>query len=311
MRCSPGWLLLVGVLSACQSAPLGTLVGPPPVASSARQLTFSPSNDFSPVWSPDGRSILYVSDQTGTWNVWEISVQGTAPHALTFDQFQYSSPSFTPDGLGIVVASDRGSPTPKWTDLWLLDRQGTVERRLISQTISEKEFLPAVSHDGRLLAYLNLPMNSPPQYRLMVSALPGGIPRMVTDNRVIFAPLRFSPDNHQILFTSDRMGNADVWVMDLDGGGAHALTTSPSVDTTGDWSPDGSTIVFVSNQSGTDELWLMDAHGQNRRQLTRDGSLASSPSFSPDGAWVVYVSTKTGNQDLWIIPSGLPTRNPA
>jgi len=308
IRRFPCWLLFAGVLGACQPAPYGTLVGPPTVASVARQLTFSPANDFSPVWNPDGRSILYVSDQTGTWNLWEVSIQGTAPRALTFDRFQYSSPVFTPDGLGIVVASDRGSPTPKWTDLWLLDRQGTVERPLISQTINEKEFLPAVSRDGHLLAYLNLPMNSPPQYRLMVTALPGGIPRLVTDNRVVFAPIRFSPDNRQILFTSDRLGNADVWVMDVDGGGAHALTASPSMETTGDWSPDGSTIVFVSNQSGTDELWLMDAHGQNRRQLTRAGAIASSPAFSPDGAWVVYTSNRTGTQDLWVIPSGIPTR---
>ncbi len=311
MRTALVGLLLLS-MAACQPVAPGSLVLSTPQAAVARQLTFSPDNDFSPAWSPDGRSIVYVSDQTGAWNLWTVDPQGQAPRALTFDRFQYSNPSFTPDGASIVVASDRGSPIRAWLDLWQLSRDGTPERRLLSETPDVKEFVPAISPDGRLLAYLDLPMNRPPQYRLVVVELPGGISRVVTEDHVLFSPVRFSPDGRQLLFTSDRLGTSDVWVTGVDGSGARALTMSPAAETLGDWSRDGSTIAFVSNQSGHDELWLMDIQGQDRRQLTNDSDTVSLPAFSPDGGWIVYTSTKSHNQDLWIIPSGIKptTSNP-
>ena len=305
MRTALVGLLLVGITVGCRPIAPGSLVLSPPQAAVARQLTFSPGNDFSPAWSPDGRSIVYVSDQTGAWNLWTVDPQGQAPRALTFDRFQYTSPSVTPDGASIVVASDRGSPLRAWLDLWLLSRDGTPERRLLSETPDVKEFVPVISPDGRLLAYLDLPMTRAPQYRLMVVELPGGIPRVVTEDRVLFSPVRFSPDGRQLLFTSDRLGTADVWVTGVDGSGARALTMSHAAETSGDWSRDGSTIALVSNQSGHDELWLMDAQGQDRRQLTNDSDTASLPAFSPDDAWIVYTSTRSRNQDLWLIPSGI------
>jgi len=298
-------LLLVGFAAGCRAHVPGSLVLSPPQATVARQLTFSPSNDFSPAWSPDGRSIIYISDQTGAWNVWTVDPEGQAPRALTFDRFQYSSPSFTPDGASIVVASDRGSPLRAWLDVWLLARDGAPERRLFSETPTVKEFVPVISPDGRRLAYLDLPMNRAPQYRLVVVELPGGIPRVVTEDRVLFSPIRFSPDGRQVLFTSDRLGTADVWVTAVDGSGARALTMNPAAETAGDWSRDGSMVVFVSDQSGHDELWLMDTQGQDRRQITHDGNTASLPAFSPDGALIVYTSTRSRNEDLWLIPSGI------
>ncbi len=306
MRASLIGLLTAAVLSGCQLGPPGSVVGPAPGAVIPRQITFSPANDFAPAWSPDGRSIAYISDQTGWWNLWIVDSEGRSPRALTVGNFQYSSPVFTPDGTSIAVASDRGSATRLWTDLWLIDPAGTQERRLVSQTPAIKEFMPAISPNGRLLAYLDLPMPRAPQYRLVLVELPGGIPRVLTEDRVLFAPIRFSPDGTRILFTSDRGGTSDVWVIGIAGSGARALTMSPSAETAGDWSPDGSTIVFVSNQTGSDELWLMDAQGQNRRQLTYDGATAAMPAFSPDGLWFAYTSARLPNQDLWIISAGRP-----
>lgn len=299
---------LESALTACHSPG----VGPGPLLASSvaasRQLTFNPGDDFAPAWTKDGRSVVFVSDQNGGWNLWIVDLLSPTPRALTFGQFQYTNPTITPDGRSIAVASDRGSATRAWPDLWLLALDGSQEQRLISETPSIKEFVPVISPDGRWLAYLDLPMNRPPQYRLVVMELPAGLPRVLTEDQVVFSPIRFSPDNRFILYTSATLGSADVWTIGVNGAGARALTMRPSDDSAGDYSPDGSTIAFVSNQSGNHELWLMDATGRQARQLTFDAATASLPVFSPDGTQIAYTSTKSGNQDIWLIASGLPAR---
>jgi TolB protein len=270
----------------------------------SRQITFTPYDDFAPTWTRDGRSLVYVSDQQGGWNLWSLDLSAPTPRALTAGRFQYTNPYVTADGRWIAVSSDSGSATPLWPDLWLLSPDGAQQQRLISITPSIKEFFPTISSDGRWLAYVDVPMNRSPQYRLMLVELPAGLSRVLTEDHVVFSPIRFSPDGRSILYTADTLGSADVWTIGVDGAGARALTARPGNDIVGDYSPSGANIVFVSNQSGADELWMMDAKGLGARQLTRDLATASMPAFSPDGAHIAYTSTKSGNQDIWIIASG-------
>ncbi len=299
--------LLLVALTACQSVGSGPTL-PFGAGGPSRQITFTPYDDFAPAWTTDGRSLIYISDQQGGWNLWTIDLAAATPRALTAGPFQYSNPFVTTDGRWIAVASDRGSATRAWTDLWLLSPDGTQEQRLVSESPMIKEFVPTISPDGRWLAYLDLPMNRSPQYRLILVELPGGLPRVLTEDHVVFSPIRFSPDNRSILYTADTLGSADVWTIGVDGAGARALTARPGNDIAGDYSPPGTSIVFVSNQSGADELWMMDAQGLGARQLTYDRATASLPAFSPDGAHIAYTSTKAGNQDLWMIASGIDRR---
>jgi Tol biopolymer transport system component len=303
------WLALVGGLAACRTGggPAAISTFAPGVAV-PRQITLNPADDFAPSWSRDGRFLVFVSAQQGGWNLWTVDLAAPTPRALTMGQFQYTNPFVAPDGHWIAVASDRGSATRAWSDLWRLSLDGTQEQRLISASPMVKEFVPALSSDGHWLAYLDLPMDRPPQYRLMLVELPGGLPRMLTEDHVVFSPIRFSPDNQSILYTADTLGSSDVWTIGVTGAGARALTTRRDAETAGDFSPDGATIVFVSNQSGTDELWLMDAQGLGARQLTYDLATASLPAFSPNGALIAYTSTKSGNQDIWVIGSGINRR---
>ncbi len=305
-----GLLALIGALGlfGCSAAAPGTGVLLSAPATASRQLTFAPGDDFAPAWTPDGRSIVFVSDQQGGWNLWTLDLGSPTPRALTFGQFQYTNPFVMRDGQSIAVASDRGSATRAWTDLWVVSLDGSLERRLTSESPAVKEFAPVISPDGRWLAYLDLPMNRPPQYRLVLIELPAGLPRVLTEDRIVFSPIRFSPDGRGILYTASTLGSSDVWSIGVDGSGARALTMQPNSELAGDYSPDGTTIAFISNQSGTDEVWLMDSLGRQSRQLTRDGATASLPAFSPDGTQIAYTSTKSGNQDIWLIGSGLTAR---
>jgi Tol biopolymer transport system component len=110
--------------------------------------------------------------------------------------------------------------------------------------------------------------------------------------------LCWTPDG-RLVYGSHASGNADIWVMDTDGGNQKQLTFNPRRDVLPVVSSDGRYIVFVSRGAGTSYLWRMDADGQNPIQLTH-GKGDHLPSLSPDGRWVVYSSyDETGRRTLW------------
>jgi WD40-like Beta Propeller Repeat/Fibronectin type III domain len=80
-----------------------------PVSSGiATQLTDGTVNDRLPAVSPDGSKIAFVSDRSGDFNLWMMSVRGTDLVQLTFDSDKQYSPSWSPDGKRIAFSSYEG-----------------------------------------------------------------------------------------------------------------------------------------------------------------------------------------------------------
>ena len=104
----------------------------------------------------------------------------------------------------------------------------------------------------------------------------------------------------RIAFVSNRDGNAEIYVMDTDGGNPRRLTNNRHIDSSPSWSPDGKRIAFVSDRDGhvdirglpTYEIYVMDANGGNQLNLTNDANDDGSPSWSPDGKRIVFSSTR-------------------
>ena len=109
----------------------------------------------------------------------------------------------------------------------------------------------------------------------------------------------------RIAFVSTRDGNAEIYVMDADGGNPQRLTNNRHVDSSPSWSPDGKRIAFVSDRDGhvnirgwsNYEIYVMDADGRNQQNVTNDPSNDGSPSWSPDGKRIVFSSDRDNNRD--------------
>jgi TolB protein len=110
------------------------------------------------------------------------------------------------------------------------------------------------------------------------------------------------PPAPALAFTSDRDGDAEIYLRSSDGS-VRQLTHNSADDYGAVWSPDGRKLAFVSTRDGDREVFVMNSDGSGVRQLTRNstavnGSPASdqAPAWSPKGHQIVFVSTRDGGE---------------
>ncbi|MFG1951411.1 VWA domain-containing protein [Micromonospora sp. NPDC048830] len=102
-----------------------------------------------------------------------------------------------------------------------------------------------------------------------------------------------SPDGRQVAFTSDRAGNADVWIVAVDGSGLRRLTDHPAEDSWPTWSPDGRRIAFGSTRADpAGDVWTVPAAGGAPVRVTDGPAAEGQPAWSPDGRRLAFTTTR-------------------
>ena len=109
---------------------------------------------------------------------------------------------------------------------------------------------------------------------------------------LIFAPVSAvfakTPETAKIVFTSNREGNSEIYIMNPDGSKQTNLTQHRAKDFAPVWSPTGEQILFVSDRGGLNDLYLMDADGTNVHQVFKKLIGREFPTWSPDGKALAY-----------------------
>ena len=119
---------------------------------------------------------------------------------------------------------------------------------------------------------------------------PGPPPATVTPER-----------SERILFTSDRDGNREVYVMNADGTGSQNLTQHPAQDGDASWAPLRDRLAFVSDRDGNSDIFVMNADGSGVTRLTSSPSDQIHPAWSPNGALIAYVSNEDGDWEIYVM----------
>ena len=110
-----------------------------------------------------------------------------------------------------------------------------------------------------------------------------------------------SPSRDQILFTSDREGNQDIYVVDSDGQDLTRLTIGESNDSDPLWSPNYKRILFLSESSGGTSLVVINKNGSDEVQLASSGGVISGHRWSPDGGKVSFSVTTGDKVEMHVI----------
>ena len=115
----------------------------------------------------------------------------------------------------------------------------------------------------------------------------------------------YSPDGQSIVFSSNRSGNLDLWLLSRNAAEPTQLTDHPAHDRDPALAPDGQHVFWTSRRSGNLEVWTMRLDGTGLRQVTRDGVDAQNPTIGRDAQWVVYASANLEKAGIWRIrPNG-------
>ncbi len=107
----------------------------------------------------------------------------------------------------------------------------------------------------------------------------------------------------KIMFISNRSGNSDLWIMNLDGTGLQQMTYDSSNETSPSWVEskdiwEKSKVVYVSDKSGYKDIWSMDVNGSNKTQLTNKVFDEDKPTASYVGG-IIYTESKEGVSNLY------------
>lgn len=112
--------------------------------------------NLQPRFSPDGKSITFVSDRTGQQNVWVMNADGSAPRLVFGDKMtRFYDPDWSPDGRAIVAVRGAATPGRGWhrrnASIWLLPLDGRPQP-LLTDTLRQY-FAPSFSADGAHLYF--------------------------------------------------------------------------------------------------------------------------------------------------------------
>jgi dipeptidyl aminopeptidase/acylaminoacyl peptidase len=175
---------------------------------------------------PDGRRLAFLTDITGTYQVWAVDLpasgQPTAwPEQLTFFRERVLGVVYSPAADEMVLSTDVGGN--ERAQLFLLSGDGRDLRPLTAAPQAIHSF-GGWSHDGRRIAYASN-ARDPRVFDIYVMDVRRGEAQMVLEGDGWFYVVGFSPDDRQLLIGKAYSSFAqDLWLLDLDRGAARRLT---------------------------------------------------------------------------------------
>jgi len=118
------------------------------------------------------------------------------------------------------------------------------------------------------------------------------------------------PGANLIAFETTRDGNAEIYLLDTDGGELTNLTRNQAEDRAPAWRPDGGALAFESHRDGNWEIYTLDLTSGTLTRLTDDLSYDGGPAWSPDGNQIAFESYRDGNLEIYALPAtgGQPRR---
>ncbi|MBV8312782.1 MAG: S9 family peptidase [Planctomycetaceae bacterium] len=241
----------------------------PTAGGEPKRMTTAPGTNNHPRWSPDGKTLAFVSSRGGSAQVWLLPVEGGEARQLTKLPIDVSGPIWSPRGEQIAFAAEVYPGT-------------TPEQTAAKDKEKEASKSKVRTFDHLMIRHWNA-WDEGKKSHLFVADANTGVARDLTPKLEVNTPpapfggstdYAWSPDGKELAFTAEPVKdlawstNTDIWTVPADGGELKNLTASnPAADAQPSYSPDGTMLAYVSQaRPGFEsDLWVL-------RVWKRDGS---------------------------------------
>lgn len=266
-----------------------------------RELTHGNWRDSSPVWSPDGTKIAFLSDRDGSTQVHIMWLDTREVAQLTHLETSPGDLTWSADGKKLAFT------------MFIDDTKPLLSVKLPERPKGAKWAKPAIiidrlswRRDGRG------PVPKGYSHVYIIDAVLGGTPKPITSGDYSHSDPQWSADGKTIYFSAIRKpdaeylhGDSEIYAVDLETLEVKALTDRKGPDRGPRLSPDGQWIAYSGYDdkdytSHLSSLYLMDAQGANKQLLAAD--LPSSPSsitWTADGRGIYYLMAEKGVSNIY------------
>lgn len=242
-------------------------------------LTNAPaSNDYAPVWSPDGSRIAFTSNRTGNAEIFVMNSNGSGqPTNLTNNAAFDAFPAWSPDGTRIAFVSSRFAGN---NEILVMNADGTGQPTNLTNSPATDDVDPAWSPDSNKILFRRNQNSKSSIY--VMNANGSGQTNLSLNNGNVGNDDHpaWSPDGTRIAFISSRFGQYELCTMKSDGTQLARLTMNGADDRFPDWSPDGSVIVYGFTNDFTGAIYTINANGGTPVPLTSGSAIDQMPAWS-------------------------------
>ena len=233
----------------------------------------SPQPIISPAWSPDGRSLAYVSFESGKAVVMVQDVINGERRAVASFRGSNSAPAWSPDGRQLAVTLSRDG----LAQLYLIDLSGDGLRRLTNSSGIDTE--AAFAPDGQSIFFVSDRGGGPQVYR---QPLAGGSAERVSFNGAYNISPAVSPDGRFLAWVS-RGSGFRVMLQPLDGSAPPLQVTDTNDDESPSFAPNSRLVIYATRSQGRDVLMTTTLDGKIRTRLLSSGIDVREPAWGPFG----------------------------
>jgi Tol biopolymer transport system component len=246
-----------------------------------------------PAYSPDGRRIAFMSERSGTEEIWICDSDGSRARQLTsFGGAAIYGPSWSPDSRHIAFTV---APKGAKDDVYVISANGGAPRRLTTNPAEDK--WPYWSQDGKWIYFASTRTG-----REEIWKMPSGGGEAVQITRNFGDRPQESPDGKSFYYMKGWPDDVSIWRASLDGN--QEAKVLDSIHREGQWIVEKEGIYFFKppDKMGHSDICLYEfASGRTRKILTIERPVDNHIAVSPDGRTILYPQADQSGSVLMLV----------